>query len=140
MARPLFFFFVGAVKNRVWHISDTKVVLTHNRFWLGVNWIHVTYYSTKSRVCHSYTSRCEERLWYPKCARPYFSHPHKKEKAVWSRETRKGHGRCTFPSRITISRKVQVKLSTNIQYLMKNSSISNRIDREAIKVPYSLGL
>ena len=52
----------------------------------------------------------------------------------------KGHGRCTFPSRITISRKVQVKLFTSLQYLMKNSSTSNRIDREAIKVPSSLGL
>ena len=28
----------------------------------------------------------------------------------------KGHGRCTFPSRITIPRKVQVKLSTNLHY------------------------
>ena len=37
------FSFVGAGKNRVWHISDTKLVLTPNRFWLGVNWIHVTY-------------------------------------------------------------------------------------------------
>ena len=50
----------------------------------------------------------------------------------------KGHGYCTFPSRITISRKIQVKLSINLQYLMKNSSTLNRIDREAIKVPYSL--
>ena len=42
-----------------------------------------------------------------------------------SRQTlrRKGHGRCTFPSRITINRKVQVKLYTNLQYSMKNSSI-----------------
>ena len=34
----------------------------------------------------------------------------------------------------------QVKLSTNLQYQMKNSSISNRIDWEAIKVPSSLTL
>ena len=52
----------------------------------------------------------------------------------------RGIGCCTFPSRITISRKVQVKLSTNLQYLMKNSSISNRIDQEAIKVLSSLQL
>ena len=37
-------------------------------------------------------------------------------------------------------RKVQVKLSTNLQYLMKNSSMSNRINREAIKVSSNLGL
>ena len=38
-----YFCFCGGGKNRVWHISDTKRVLTPNRFWLGVNWILVTY-------------------------------------------------------------------------------------------------
>ena len=46
----------------------------------------------------------------------------------------------SFQNYNIISRKVQIKLSTNLQYLMKNSSISNRINREAIKVPSSLGL
>jgi len=35
----IFSFCVGAGK----YISHTKVVLTSNRFWLGVDWIHVTY-------------------------------------------------------------------------------------------------
>ena len=37
---------------------------------------------TKNQVVyrlHLNTSRCEERLWYPICARPYFSRPHKKK-------------------------------------------------------------
>ena len=31
------FSFCGCGINRVWHISDTKVVPTPNRFWLGIN-------------------------------------------------------------------------------------------------------
>ena len=30
-------YFCGCGINRVWHISDTKVVPTLNKFWLGVN-------------------------------------------------------------------------------------------------------
>ena len=37
LAWPDRYFFVGAGKNRVWHIPDTKLVLTPNKFWLGVN-------------------------------------------------------------------------------------------------------
>ena len=46
----IFSFYVGAGKNRVWHISNTKLVLTPNKFWLGVNWIHVTHYRINSLV------------------------------------------------------------------------------------------
>ena len=50
-----------------------------------------------------------------------------------SRQTLTYAGRgmvAVISSRITVPRKVQVNISTNLQ---KNSSISNRIDQEAIK-------
>ena len=39
----------------------------------------------------------------------------------------------TFPSRITIPRQVQVNLSANLHYYIKNNSFSKRLDREAIE-------
>ena len=32
--------------------QDTIVVLASNRFWLGVNWIHMPHYWIRSHMCH----------------------------------------------------------------------------------------
>ena len=47
---------------------------------------------------------------------------------------KKGHGHCTFPSRVTIPRQKRVNLSTRLWHYHANSSFSSMIDREATKV------